>query len=315
MEKMKSLFEKIEYEIGYSLPNEFQETYLNLQEKNINLMSLEEIYYEVISEFSEHEDPELYESEPANAILLKAFDKKRVPFIKDDSGNFIGMDFNPGTEGVIGQIINYGCDENYMKVFAYSFKDFIDGIRKCNISEDIYITDYLLDNNISFISEKKIDTSIVKLENKNLKEIKEANIIENIKEENIQIENLQEIIQILSEMNSEIMKDKNVKKFKNYWFNYRIINKKDSLSRTMMDKESFFKKLENYNKDEIKGFSFAISNYIEEIKDQNILAGEEKIFVEINILSKKILIRYTETIGDLNMKAAYDKINNYIDTI
>lgn len=38
-----------------------------------------------------------------------------------------------------------------MKVFAYNFKDFIDGIKMENISEDVYITDYLLENNIDFL--------------------------------------------------------------------------------------------------------------------------------------------------------------------
>ena len=106
------------------------------------------------------------------------------------------------------------------------------------------------------------------------------------------------------------MDNPNVKKFKNYWFDFRIINKKDSLSRTMETEKSFYAKLESYNKEEIKGFSFAITNYIEQLIDNEMLIGEERIFVETNLINNTILIRYTETVGNNEMKKTYEKLKD-----
>lgn len=242
--------------------------------------------------------------------------KKRVPFIKDDSGNFIGFDFNPGKEGVIGQIINYGRDDYNMYVFAYTFKDFIDCTQKYDYKKDFFLTDYLIENKISSINNKKIDSSIRELLNisteSNIKqEITTPVIHEETKTINFTDNYLTEIIKLLQQMNDDILYNKNVTKYKNYWFDYRIINKRDSLSRTMSDEKNFYMKLDSYNKDEIKGFSFAITNYIEELINGKLLMGEEKIFVQINILKNEALIRYTETIGNENMKNAYNKIKEY----
>lgn len=314
MEEIKNLFEKIEFIIGYSLPDEFKKIYLTSTKiNNVELMGLKDIYDEIVNATDEEEDIEIYEIKPENSILAKAFDKKRLPFITDDSGNYIGIDYNPGKEGVIGQIINYGTDEYNMRVFAYNFKDFIDGIKKENISNDIYITDYLVNNNIVFLKEKKNDTSIktiAKSETLNKREIKDSIKHEDIITTEFKNDYLKIIIDNLSQMNKDIMNNTNVKKFKNYWFDYRIINKKDSLSRTMETEKSFYAKLESYNKEEIKGFSFAITNYIEQLVDNEMLIGEERIFVEINLINKTILIRYTETVGNNEMKKTYEKLKN-----
>lgn len=314
MEEIKNLFEKIEFIIEYSLPDEFKKIYLKTPKiNNIELMDLKDIYNEIVNSNDNEEDVEMYEIEPKNSILAKAFDKKRLPFIADYSGNYIGIDYNPGKGGVIGQIINYGTDEYSMKVFAYNFKDFIDGIKMENISEDVYITDYLLRNNIVFLKEKKKDDSIktiTKSESINRMEIKDSIKHEALIATEFKNDYLKIIIDNLSQMNKEIMENPNVKLFKNYWFNFRIINKNDSLSRTMQTEKSFYEKLESYNKDEINGFSFAISNYIEQIVNNEMLLGEEKIFVETNLINNTILIRYTETIGNNDMKRAYEKLKN-----
>ena len=276
-------------------------------------MDLKDIYDEIVNATDEEEDIEIYKIEPENSILAKAFDKKRVPFITDDGGNYIGIDYNPGKEGIVGQIINYGTDEYNMKVFAYSFKDFIDGIKMENIGDDIYITDYLLNNNIVFLKEKKNDPSIktiAKSETINKREIKDSIKHEEIITTEFKNDYLKIIIDNLSQMNKDIMDNPNVKKFKNYWFDFRIINKKDSLSRTMETEKGFYSKLETYNKEEIKGFSFAITNDIEQLIDNETLIGEERIFVGTNLINNTILIRYTETIGNNEMKKTYEKLKD-----
>ena len=314
MDEIKSLFEKIEYIIGYSLPDEFKKIYLTTPKINdLELMSLKDIYDEIVDVIDEQEDFEIYEIEPENSILAKSFDKKRLPFITDYSGNYIGIDFNPAKDGVIGQIINYGRDEYYMKVLAYNFKDFIDGIKLQNISKDTYITDYLLENDIVFLKENKKDDSIKAIsKSESLNRIEKNNSIihEDLIATEFKNDFLKIIIDSLSQMNKEITKNLNVKLFKNYWVNYRIINKKDSLSRTMETEKSFYEKLDSYNKDEIKGFSFAITNYIEQLVNNEILLGKEKIFVEINLINNTILIRYTETVGNDDMKKTYEKLKS-----
>lgn len=78
----------------------------------------------------------------------------------------------------------------------------------------------------------------------------------------------------------------------------------------MRTEKSFYEKLESYNKNEIKGFSFAITNYIEQLVNNEILFGEERIFVETNLINNTILIRYTETVGNDEMKNTYEKLKN-----
>ena len=68
--------------------------------------------------------------------------------------------------------------------------------------------------------------------------------------------------------------------------------------------------METYNKEEIKGFSFAITNYIEQLIDNETLIGEERIFVGTNLINNTILIRYTETIGNNEMKKTYEKLKD-----
>ena len=72
---------------------------------------------------------------------------------------------------------------------------------------------------------------------------------------------------------------------------------------------------EKSNKEEIKGYSFAITNSMEELKDDKIMAGKERIFVEINVISNRVLVRYTQTIKNKIMNDTYEKIVKYIQTL
>lgn len=47
-----------------------------------------------------------------------------LPLTHDQSGNHIGLDFAPDTNGIEGQVINFGRDENKKKVFANSLDEF-----------------------------------------------------------------------------------------------------------------------------------------------------------------------------------------------
>ena len=65
------------------------------------------------------------ESYPADAIKPTYINLKWIPFSDDSSGNHLGVDLDPGSTGVIGQVINFGTDENNKFVIASSLTDFI----------------------------------------------------------------------------------------------------------------------------------------------------------------------------------------------
>lgn len=50
---------------------------------------------------------------------------KWIPFAFDWGGNFLGLDFDPDSNGTIGQVINFGRDEDVKYVLASSFSEFI----------------------------------------------------------------------------------------------------------------------------------------------------------------------------------------------
>jgi cell wall assembly regulator SMI1 len=51
--------------------------------------------------------------------------KKWIPFAFDWSGNYLGIDLDPGKQGTIGQIINFGRDEDVKFVFAENLESFL----------------------------------------------------------------------------------------------------------------------------------------------------------------------------------------------
>ncbi|MBI1371734.1 MAG: beta-1 3-glucan biosynthesis protein [Phycisphaera sp.] len=48
-----------------------------------------------------------------------------VPFAYDRVGNHLGIDLDPGPNGVAGQIVNFGCDQNIKYVMAPSLEAFM----------------------------------------------------------------------------------------------------------------------------------------------------------------------------------------------
>lgn len=64
-------------------------------------------------------------SYPINAIKPMYINLKWIPFSYDGAGNHLGIDLDPGTAGVRGQVINFGADENNKFVLASSLTDFV----------------------------------------------------------------------------------------------------------------------------------------------------------------------------------------------
>lgn len=305
---------KIEKITGYELPQEFKEIYLTNATKkigNVEIMALDEIISEVYyaADNEDDENDTRLKCIPTGTIKKKINMKERVPFITDHSGNFIGIDFKPGTKGIIGQIISYGNDEDKMVVWANSFSDFIEGINKCEDIGDIYVTDYLNSKKINFIKEVDVEKIPQKIVFPKLKknEITEKIIHEYTKEIVLNDEVLENVLKIAEKLIPSIKRDINIIEYTVISSYYRIKNYRDSLSRTLPNKTMFYKKLEEYNKEEIKGYSVTIGVKLEENIDDKIKnIGEETIFVDME--KNKILIRYKETIRNELYKNTYNEL-------
>lgn len=65
------------------------------------------------------------ESYPNDAIKPTYINLKWIPLAHDGGGNHLGVDIDLGPTGVVGQVINFGRDENNKFVLAPSLTDFI----------------------------------------------------------------------------------------------------------------------------------------------------------------------------------------------
>lgn len=65
-------------------------------------------------------------SHPVGAIKKRYFGEKWLPVIHDGGNNFIGIDLDPGPNGIKGQVIVYGRDEDDRFVVAKSWEAFLD---------------------------------------------------------------------------------------------------------------------------------------------------------------------------------------------
>jgi cell wall assembly regulator SMI1 len=79
---------------------------------------------------------------PVNYIQTQYYHKKWIPFLSDHCGNFIGIDMEPDSLGVVGQVIVYGKDENINFVVASSLGNFLDlNIQLINTNPNILLSE------------------------------------------------------------------------------------------------------------------------------------------------------------------------------
>jgi cell wall assembly regulator SMI1 len=64
-------------------------------------------------------------STPAGAIQGFSAHVAWIPLAHDGSGNFLGLDLDPDSAGVAGQVINFGADESNHRVLAPSLGAFL----------------------------------------------------------------------------------------------------------------------------------------------------------------------------------------------
>jgi cell wall assembly regulator SMI1 len=51
-----------------------------------------------------------------------------IPIYEDRAGNALGIDLDPGPEGIVGQVINFGPDETFKHVLALSWGQFLEDV-------------------------------------------------------------------------------------------------------------------------------------------------------------------------------------------
>ena len=124
-EKMKEL---------YSLCNGDNDTFIAGSILGMKFLSIEQVYSEwkiqneVISSLSTTDLQKLNEHctsiEPGK-IKCQCMNTLWIPIADDSGGNYIGIDLDPDDHGTVGQIINFGRDENEKIVIASSLHEFI----------------------------------------------------------------------------------------------------------------------------------------------------------------------------------------------
>ena len=132
----------VEYENGeivrYSLKEEYSnkifdlgEEIYQLEKKDYNWDSLQ---FELTpkNRYSVERKDYIWEKEvdflscPKDTIKKKYYHYKWIPIFHDFSGNCIGIDLDPDKDGIKGQIIIFGSDEENMVVISDSFEEFLD---------------------------------------------------------------------------------------------------------------------------------------------------------------------------------------------
>lgn len=69
-------------------------------------------------------DPDLRSASPGK-VKLMSFNDRWIPIAHDSAGNFVGLDFDPDINGMVGQIINFGNDELVKYVLGNSIEEFL----------------------------------------------------------------------------------------------------------------------------------------------------------------------------------------------
>lgn len=78
-------------------------------------------------------------SKPEKCIKCLYVNKLWIPIAHDDSGNHIGIDLDPDVNGKLGQIINFGRDEDEKFVIANSLNEFLELMIKIIRSDDFEV--------------------------------------------------------------------------------------------------------------------------------------------------------------------------------
>lgn len=78
-------------------------------------------------EFTDEKGLDAYCTSIYNGQIKCLYANKRwIPFASDGWGNHIGIDLDPDVNGTVGQVVNFGSDENNKLVFAKNLNSFLE---------------------------------------------------------------------------------------------------------------------------------------------------------------------------------------------
>lgn len=135
--------------LGKALPSSYKEF---IREKNgekegfglflgFRVLDTEEITSELLLSKSVYKESDTTKSSYiSDQIKEDYFNPLWVPIATDDGGNYIAIDFDPGSAGTVGQIISHGRDESILYVLADSFTNWlsfvVNEINNCQIIDN-----------------------------------------------------------------------------------------------------------------------------------------------------------------------------------
>ncbi len=139
-------FEKVESEMDIGLPDSFKEFYMIHDGQKADdyigmfygasllplakILEQWRIWTAKIEEYGNERMKELFDQYQISLMPGKVkaayANKKWIPFAAFLDSNYIGLDFDPESEGDVGQVINFGREEEQKSVLAHSFDGFID---------------------------------------------------------------------------------------------------------------------------------------------------------------------------------------------
>lgn len=122
---------RLEKETGYNFPDSFKALYSIHNGEKSNLGLFFGFHWLSIHDILDHwnNNRKCHDNLLSNGVISIEKEKIKeeyfypgwVPIAYDYCGNYIGIDFSPGKAGNIGQIINFGRDENKLFVISNSF--------------------------------------------------------------------------------------------------------------------------------------------------------------------------------------------------
>jgi cell wall assembly regulator SMI1 len=128
----------VEQTIGRSLPEELRQSFAirnGVHEgclSNLDFLTLEQVLnaWNFWDEYCRLDafrnlSREWCTSIPRNAIRLDLYDRDWVPLVSGPVMNHLGIDLDPGTEGLPGQVINFGYEQDRKAVLAWTWGWFL----------------------------------------------------------------------------------------------------------------------------------------------------------------------------------------------
>ncbi|MBR1823895.1 MAG: SMI1/KNR4 family protein [Ruminococcus sp.] len=156
----KAEIKAVEDKMGINFPEELRTLYIKNNGDNgsavcgmilgFDFYDLDELYsewkgwkdIEEMRDADDNCDPKRYTSEPEKCIKPHYVNSRWIPICGDGGGNHIGIDLDPDVNGKVGQVINFGRDEDKKTVLADSLTSFFERLTRIVKSDDLYIGEF-----------------------------------------------------------------------------------------------------------------------------------------------------------------------------